>query len=101
MGLHWSLPFLESLLPNDLFSRIQEAYVDPSLDWEQPPLNFMRMYNGLNGEIMREFPVKGKIVRVSRRKLRALVVEGIDVKVVLSELSWNNMLMSNNSTTTL
>ncbi|KAG9962936.1 FAD/NAD(P)-binding domain-containing protein, partial [Aureobasidium melanogenum] len=38
------------------------------------------MYNGLTGEIMKEFPVKGKIVRVSRRKLRALVAEGIDVK---------------------
>jgi hypothetical protein len=42
------------------------------------------MYNGLNGEIMKEFPVKGKIVRVSRRKLRALVAEGIDVKVMLT-----------------
>lgn len=84
MGLHWSLPFLQSLLPDELFSRIHEAYVDPSLDWEQPPLNFMRMYNGLTGEVMKEFPVKGKIVRVSRRKLRALVAEGVDVKVMLT-----------------
>lgn len=84
MGLHWSLPLLESLLPNDLSSRIYEAYVDPSLNWEQPPLNCMRMYNGLTGEVMKEFPVKGKIVRVSRQKLRALVAEGIDVKVILT-----------------
>lgn len=84
MGLHWSLPLLESLLPDNLSSRIHEAYVDPSLDWEQSPLNCMRMYNGLTGEIMKEFPVKGKIVRVSRRKLRALVAEGIDVKVLFA-----------------
>ncbi|KAH0272552.1 FAD/NAD(P)-binding domain-containing protein, partial [Aureobasidium melanogenum] len=92
MGLHWSLPFLQSLLPDELFSRIHEAYVDPSLDWEQPPLNFMRMYNGLTGEIMKEFPVKGKIVRVSRRKLRALVAEGIDVKYnhSLTDIRYNH-----------
>ncbi|KAH0362404.1 FAD/NAD(P)-binding domain-containing protein, partial [Aureobasidium melanogenum] len=71
---------------------IQETFVDPSLDWEQPPLNCMRMYNGLTGEIMKEFPVKGKIVRVSRRKLRALVAEGIDVKYnhSLTDIRYNN-----------
>ncbi|KAG9687264.1 FAD/NAD(P)-binding domain-containing protein, partial [Aureobasidium melanogenum] len=92
MGLHWSLPFLQSLLPDELFSRIHEAYVDPSLDWEQPPLNFMRMYNGLTGEVMKEFPVKGKIVRVSRRKLRALVAEGVDVKYnhSLTDIRYNH-----------
>lgn len=84
MGLHWSLPLLQSLLPDNLSSRIHEAYVDPSLDWSQPPLNCMRMYNALTGEVMKEFPVKGKIVRVSKRRLRALVAEGIDVKVMLT-----------------
>ncbi|KAH0015596.1 FAD/NAD(P)-binding domain-containing protein, partial [Aureobasidium melanogenum] len=50
------------------------------------------MYNGLTGEIMKEFPVKGKIVRVSRRKLRALVAEGIDVKYnhSLTDIRYNH-----------
>ncbi|KAG9555690.1 FAD/NAD(P)-binding domain-containing protein, partial [Aureobasidium melanogenum] len=50
------------------------------------------MYNGLNGEIMKELPVKGKIVRVSRRKLRALVAEGIDVKYnhSLTDIRYNH-----------
>lgn len=60
----------------------------------------MRMYNGLNGEIMKDLPVKGKIVRVSRRKLRALVAEGIDVKVMLTlDFIMSNMLMGNSITT--
>ncbi|KAI4722866.1 FAD/NAD(P)-binding domain-containing protein [Aureobasidium sp. EXF-10727] len=33
------------------------------------------MYDGLTGEIMKDVPVKGKIVRVLRKKLRALVAE--------------------------
>ncbi|KAI5238298.1 FAD/NAD(P)-binding domain-containing protein [Aureobasidium subglaciale] len=81
MGLHWALPLLESLLPADLIPRLHETYVDPSLDWSQPPLDRMRMYNGLTGEIMKDILIKGKIVRVSRRKLRIFVAEGIDVKV--------------------
>ncbi|CAD0095884.1 unnamed protein product, partial [Aureobasidium vineae] len=80
MGLHWSLPLLESLLPDELSSRIQETFVDPSLDWSQPPLDCMRMYNGMTGEIMKDVPIKGKIVRVLRKKLRALVAEDIAVK---------------------
>ncbi|KEQ97427.1 hypothetical protein AUEXF2481DRAFT_37948, partial [Aureobasidium subglaciale EXF-2481] len=40
----------------------------------------MRMYNGLTGEIMKDVLIAGKIVRVSRRKLRIFVAEGVDVK---------------------
>lgn len=81
MGLHWALSLLTSLLPAELAEKIHETYVDPSLDWSQPPLDRMRMYNGLTGEIMKDIAVKGKIVRVSRRKLREFLAQGVDVKV--------------------
>lgn len=87
MGLHWALPLLESLLPPNLAPRICEAYVDSSLDWSQPPLDRMRMYNGLTGEIMKDIPIKGQIVRVSRRKLRMFLTEGVDVKVTFAPAS--------------
>ncbi|THV68741.1 FAD/NAD(P)-binding domain-containing protein [Aureobasidium pullulans] len=80
MGLHWALPLLKSLLPDQLASRISEAYVDSFLDWTQSPLDRMRMYNGLTGDIMKDIPIKGQIVRVSRRKLRTFLTEGTDVK---------------------
>ena len=82
MGLHWALPLLKSLLPDQLASRISEAYVDSSLDWTQSPLDRMRMYNGLTGDIMKDIPIKGQIVRVSRRKLRTFLTGGTDVKVI-------------------
>lgn len=81
MGIHWALPLLESLLPDELASRLNEAYVDPSLDWSQSPCDHMRMYSGLTGEIMKDVPIKGKIVRVSRRKLRAFLARDVDIKV--------------------
>lgn len=82
MAVHWALPFLESLLPDSLRPRLEkEAYVDPSLDWEQSPCDRMRMINGVSGEIMKDVTIKGKIVRVSRRRLRTFLAEGINVEV--------------------
>jgi len=45
------------------------------------------MYNGLTGEIMKDIPIKGQIVRVSRRKLRMFLTEGVDVKVTFAPAS--------------
>lgn len=82
MALHWGLPLLESLLPDRMRPELaKEAYVDPALDWGQSPCNLMRMYNGVTGEIIKDFPVDGKLVRVSRRKLRTFLAQEIDIEV--------------------
>lgn len=82
MGIHWALPMLESLLPDDLKTRLaNETFTDSSVDWEKFPNNHMRMFNGITGEIMKDIPISGKIVRVSRRKLRHFLAQGIEVKV--------------------
>lgn len=88
MGIHWSLKNLEKLLPQHLRERlIREASVDPSLDPGVYPNNTMRIYEGLEGKLVKEVGVRGedggegRLLRVSRRKLRALCAEGIDVKV--------------------
>lgn len=78
MGVHWALPMMENLLPDDLTARLKEAQTDPSLD--APEKDSLPIYNGLTGEIMRSIPVPRNI-RVSRRKLRAFCSQGIDVHV--------------------
>ena len=80
MALHWSVPMLEKLLPEHLAARLKtDAVVDPSLDYTQYPNNIIPIFDGVDGEVIREIPSDG--LRVSRRKLRALCGEGIDVHV--------------------
>ena len=77
MGIHWSLPQLEALLPPNLKARLKEAQNDPFLD--APDQDEMRIYNGLDGTMLKALPIP-RTVRFSRRKLRALCSEDIDVK---------------------
>jgi hypothetical protein len=71
---------LEKLLPPELVRTMNEAQNDPS--WVPPETDVMRIYNGLDGSIMKEMPIP-RTVRVSRRKMRAHCSRGIDVKVRL------------------
>ncbi|KAI9857757.1 MAG: hypothetical protein M1824_004713 [Vezdaea acicularis] len=77
MGIHWSLPLLEKLLPADLFSRLRETQNDPF--YEPQDSDLLQMYSGKSGEVLKALPM-GKIIRVSRRKLRKFLTEGIDVQ---------------------
>lgn len=71
---------LEKLLPEDLAARIKvDAVVDPSLDYTQYPNDVIPVFDGVSGELMREIPNFG--LRVSRRKLRALCSERVQVQV--------------------
>lgn len=82
MGVHWGVPLIEKLLPPDLMARvIPEASVDKTLDYVTPPTNGSRIYDGVTGEVLKELVSEGKLIRVSRRKLRGLIAEGIEVKV--------------------
>lgn len=82
MGMHWGLPLLESLLPPHLARRIPtDGAVDGSLDYSIPINNGSYIFDGVSGEILKDLtPPSGRIIRVSRRKIRALCREEIDVK---------------------
>ncbi len=80
MGIHWALPQLEALLPVDLKARLNEAQNDPFLD--APEQDTVKMWNCIDGSVLKELPIP-RTIRVSRRKLRALCSEGIDVKVCI------------------
>jgi len=79
MGLHWSLPLLHTLLPADLTARLKEAQNDPY--YEPPNQDIMRIWGGdeKEGKVLAEIPIP-KMIRYSRRKLRALCSQGIDIR---------------------
>ena len=78
MGLHWSLPLLESLLPADVHARLKEAANDPFSEPKEK--DALPVFDGQTGEIMVMLPL-GRNIRYSRKKLRTLCSHGIDVQV--------------------
>ena len=80
MSIHWSRPLLETLLPSDLLGRIREAQVDPSYVASDSSGYVVPFYNGKTGDHIINIPMKNAI-RVSRRKMRALCSEGIEIQV--------------------
>ena len=81
MGIHWGLPLLESLLPPELAARIgTDGSVDASLDWTQKPNNGAYICDGVNGELLKDLTPEGRNVRVSRRRLRKLCQEGVEIQ---------------------
>lgn len=79
MSIHWSRPLLEQLLPEDILARLREAAVDPSFDSSEAGGYLVPFYNGKTGEHIIDMPMKNAI-RVSRRKMRKLCSEGLDIK---------------------
>ncbi|RYO89373.1 hypothetical protein DL762_003264 [Monosporascus cannonballus] len=81
MILHWALPLAMKLLPEHLAVQLKErASVDSSLDFDVYPNNILRFYNGVDGAILAELPIKNRCIRVARKKLRALCADGVEIK---------------------
>lgn len=77
MSIHWSRPLLAELLPAELLARLPEAQVDPSFN---EPYS-VAFHNGGTGAFLMAMPMPGNAVRVSRRRMRKLCAEGIEVQV--------------------
>ncbi|KAF1850080.1 FAD/NAD(P)-binding domain-containing protein [Cucurbitaria berberidis CBS 394.84] len=77
MTLHWGSTHIASCLPPELVERFHEAYADPS----QAPdaATGLPIRNGKTGELIMEMKAE-KPYRVSRKKMRNLFKEGIDVQ---------------------
>jgi hypothetical protein len=84
MTLHWGSSHLSSLLPAPLLTRLPEAYADPTLSPDA--VTGLPVYNGATGELVVEMGAE-RPMRVSRRKLRALVGEGLDVRYGMEVVS--------------
>jgi hypothetical protein len=77
MTLHWGSSHIASCLPESLVARFNQAYADPT----QSPdaVTGLPIYNGATGELIMEMGAD-KPCRVSRKKMRNLFAEGIDVR---------------------
>lgn len=77
MSIHWSKPLLEELLPGHLWNRLLEAQVDPSFDAAAE--YSIPFYNAKTAQLIKVAPTPN-VIRVSRRKMRDLCAEGIEVQ---------------------
>jgi len=77
MLLHWALPTLQALLPDDILGDIRTAYTDPfypyDLETERVPF-----YNAVAGELAFLMPA-ASMRRISRTKMRRLCSRRIDI----------------------
>ncbi|KAL4803138.1 hypothetical protein BDV18DRAFT_163198 [Aspergillus unguis] len=77
MGLHWGTESLKSLMPAEMWARIQTIQVDPFTP--TVPVDAIKFLNGQTGELMMSVPAKN-FYRLRRRKLRRLLSEGLDIR---------------------
>ena len=79
LTIHWALETLMTLLPQHVVNRLPEAYVDPEASEKGVNGNFL-FFDLRNGEARWKVP-PNKRIRVSRQRLRALLLDGLDVQV--------------------
>ncbi|KAK3681666.1 hypothetical protein B0T22DRAFT_522863 [Podospora appendiculata] len=87
MAIHWSLPLLKMLLPEEVFAKMDIIACNPTLGVHS---GLYPIINGDTGELITGVPYENGL-RVPRSKMRALASEGIDVQYgkVLSDVAFN------------
>ncbi|KAK0625972.1 hypothetical protein B0T14DRAFT_561924 [Immersiella caudata] len=81
LTLHWSLPALRQLLPEELFRRIPETYVD-RVSVEEGRASRFPFFDLSSGELKAATPAasESQRIRMSRQRFRELIAEGIDIQ---------------------
>ncbi len=79
LTIHWALETLVALLPERIVARLPETYVDPEASKKGENGNFL-FFDLRSGETRWKVPPNHRI-RVSRERLRALLLDGLDVQV--------------------
>ncbi|KAL8722449.1 MAG: hypothetical protein Q9225_001071 [Loekoesia sp. 1 TL-2023] len=85
LTIHWSLDTFLSLLPQHVVDKLPQTYVDPGASKRGENGNFL-FFDLRSGETRWKVP-PNKRIRVSRERLRALLLEGLDVQ-------WSRTLQS-------
>ena len=81
LTIHWSLDAFLSLLPQHLIDELPSVYVDPEASATGENGNFL-FFDLHTGEVKWKVPPARRI-RVSRERLRALLLDDLDVQVSL------------------
>lgn len=79
LTIQWALDTLIALLPQHIVDRLPEAYVDPETVKKGVNGNFL-FFDLRSGEARWKVPPSRRI-RVSRERLRALLLDGLDIQV--------------------
>jgi 2-polyprenyl-6-methoxyphenol hydroxylase-like FAD-dependent oxidoreductase len=85
LTLHWSLPALRALLPDDLVARLPEAYVDRAAVRAGRPSAFP-FFDLSTGELKAKTPTASESlrIRVTRDRLRRLLATGLDIQACVT-----------------
>lgn len=76
--LHWALPVMQALLPDDVAAKLPRAICNPNLAFDANAESFP-VYNGVTGDLMFTSPMPGSR-RISRQRLRSVLAEGLDIQ---------------------
>lgn len=79
MTIHWALSDFTSLLPEYLIDKLPETFVDAEAVQRGETGNFL-LFDLQTGEERYRVP-PSKRIRVSREKLRRLLMDGLDIQV--------------------
>ena len=79
LTIHWSLPQFLALLPQHLIDRLPEVYVNPEASEAGDNGHFL-FFDLQSGDAKWKVPPSERI-RVSRERLKGLLLEGVDVQV--------------------
>lgn len=79
LTIHWALDDFVSLLPQYLVDRLPETYVDADAVERGETGNFL-LYDLQSGKDKYRVPPNARI-RVSRERLRSLLMDGLDIEV--------------------
>ena len=79
LTLHWSLPALRELLPEDIVQRFPETFVNKDAAARQDAGKF-QFFDLKSGKALFSVPAEERI-RVNRGRLRELLTSGLDVQV--------------------
>ncbi|CAO1597536.1 hypothetical protein XANCAGTX0491_001343 [Xanthoria calcicola] len=85
LTIHWSLDTFLSLLPQHIIDKLPQVYVDPEASKRGENGNFL-FFDLRSGETRWQVPPT-KRIRVSRERLRALMLEGLDWSKSLASIS--------------
>lgn len=78
MLVHWAMPIFQRLLPKNVLSDLDSAICNPHLQFDAET-EMLPIYNGVTGNLLFSSPTPGAR-RVSRRRMRALLSRGIDIR---------------------
>ncbi|CAK7271604.1 hypothetical protein SEPCBS57363_004707 [Sporothrix epigloea] len=76
--LHWALPIMLAMLPDDIAAKLPRAICNPGLEFDANAES-LPIYNGVTGDLMFASPMPGSR-RIARRRLRAVLAEGLDIQ---------------------